>query len=63
MTMLSSGAISLAELQAVVCEYITESSQEAESSIDDCELKSLTDLKQLRFSGKNVVNLKYTMVL
>ncbi|XP_067211015.1 mitochondrial-processing peptidase subunit beta-like isoform X2 [Linepithema humile] len=54
MTMISSGAISLTELQTVVDEYITESSQETQSSTDDCKLKSFSDLKQLRFSGADL---------
>lgn len=54
MTMISSGAISLTELQTIVSEYITESPQETQSFIDNCKLKSFSDLKQLRFSGKNI---------
>ncbi|XP_032685412.1 mitochondrial-processing peptidase subunit beta-like, partial [Odontomachus brunneus] len=51
MTMISSGAITLNELQEIMCKYITESIQKLETSACSRKLKPSSNLKQLRFSG------------
>lgn len=56
MTIISSGAIFLKELQKIVYKYVTESSQKIQTLTDD--YRSFSDLKQLRFSGKNVIRYK-----
>lgn len=53
MTIISSGGITLNELQEIVCKYIAESRQEIKTPAYNCKLKPFSDLKQLRFSGKN----------
>lgn len=52
MTMISSGAITLNELQEIICKYTTEN---IKTSACSHKLKPSSNLKQLRFSGKNVI--------
>lgn len=59
MTLISSGAISIRELQRIVCKYINESADKTDS-YTECgyELQSFSNLKHLRFSGKYFTLLK-----
>lgn len=54
MTIISSGAIFLKELQKIVYKYVAESSKKMQTLTDEHE--SFSGLKQLRFSGKNMIN-------
>lgn len=56
MTMISSGAITLRELERIVCKYVTEETDNVQSSEAECQLKSFQGLKQLRFTGKDLIN-------